>query len=189
MELLIAIGIAVLVVIWIFAYLLRDQDSVPHSTQEQRRGQSTVTFKIYDPDEYKAKDEARKEWLKQRYPDGDKWIFTKVVGVSHKNSDGSYRRKIIRRCRVPEELQLVPEPDNPFDSNAIAVCRANGEQLGYLNQRLAADMHRWMGNGQQWVAVLTQIIGNDPPGVGAILSLVRKKAAPETSQLESGKKR
>ena len=141
------------------------------------RSTVTYTFKTYDPEQYKAQNEAREEWLKQHYPDGDKWIFTKVVGVSHKNSDGSYRKKIIRRCRVHEELQLVPEPDNPFDSNTVAVCRANGAQLGYLNQRLAADMHRWMENGQHWVAVLTQIIGNEPTRVGAILALVRTKVA------------
>jgi HIRAN domain-containing protein len=148
MELGIAIGIAVLVVVWIFSFLLRDPETIQRPMHDDSPERSTVTFKTYDPDEYKAQNGAREEWLKQHYPDSDKWIFTKVVGVSHKNSDGSYRKKVIRRCRVQEELQLVPEPDNPFDSTAVAVCRANGEQLGYLNQRLAADMHRWMENGQ-----------------------------------------
>lgn len=179
MELMVGIGITVVLVTWILAHLLRDPGNIPRSGQEQTSGHITVTFKTHDPEQYKAQDEAREEWLKQHYPDGDKWIFTKVVGVSHKNLDGSYRKTIIRRCRVPEELQLVPEPDNPFDSNAIAVCRANGEQLGHLNQRLAADIHRWMANGQHWVAVLTQIIGNDPKRVGAILALVRSPAAPD----------
>lgn len=176
MELIVGIGIAVFVGVWIVFYLLRDQGSIPPATHEQSSGHVTVTFKTYDPDEHKAQNEAREEWLKQHYPESDKWIFTKVVGVSHRNNNGSYRKRIIRRCGVPEELRLVPEPDNPFDSNAIAVCRANGEQLGYLNQRLAADMHRWMEDGQHWVAVLTQILGDDPTRVGALLSLGRKKA-------------
>ena len=180
MELLIGIGIAVLVVIWVFARVLREPDSIPRPTHEDIREQSTVTFKTYDPNEYKVQDEAREEWLRQHYPDADKWIFTKVVGVSHRNNNGSSRRIIIWRCKAPEELELVPEPDNPFDSNAVAVCRANGEQLGYLNQRLAEDMHRWLGNGQHWVAVLTQIIGTDPTRIGAILALVRRKVAAET---------
>jgi len=185
MELIIGIGIAVVVVIWVFAHVLREPDSIPRPTHEDIKGRSTVTFKTYDRDKYKVQDEAREEWLKQRYPDADKWIFTKVVGVSHRNNDGSSRRTIIWRCKAPEELQLVPEPDNPFDSNAVAVCRANGEQLGYLNQRLAEDMHRLLENGQHWVAVLTQIIGNDPTRVGAILALVRRKVAAETPDCDA----
>jgi hypothetical protein len=182
MELLVEIGVALLVAVWILVYLMRDQGTVPRQTHEESRGRITVTFKTYDPDEYKAEDEVREKWLKQQYPEGDKWIFTKVVGVSYRNNDGSDRRTIIRHCRVPAELQLVPEPNNPFDSNAIGVRRANGEPLGYLNQRLAADMHRWIGNGQHWVAVLTGIMGNDAKRVGAILALVRKKVAAETDK-------
>jgi HIRAN domain len=177
MELVIAIGIAVFVVIWISTYLLRGPENITRKRHDDSPERSTVTFSVYDPDEYKAQDQTREKWLKQHYPDCDKWIFTKVVGVSHRNNDGSHRGKIIWQCRAPEELQLVPEPDNPFDSNAIAVRRASGEQLGYLNQRLAADIHRWMANGQHWVAVLTQIIGSDPRRVGAVLALVRTKVA------------
>jgi hypothetical protein len=103
MELIIEIGLALLAVTWILVYLLRDQSSIPRATQEQSSG-ITVTFKTYDPGKYKAQNEAREQWLRQRYPDGEKWIFTKVAGVAHRNRNGSYRRKVLQRCRVSEEL-------------------------------------------------------------------------------------
>lgn len=59
-------------------------------------------------------------------------FYLQVHGITHRNDDGSSRQRIIRECAVGEELELVPEPDNPYDSDAIKVCRKTGEQLGYL---------------------------------------------------------
>ncbi len=60
-------------------------------------------------------------------------FHTKIVGVTHKNADGSNRQKIIRKCGVFETLVFDHEEDNPHDANAVRVCRQNGQQLGYLN--------------------------------------------------------
>jgi HIRAN domain len=61
----------------------------------------------------------------------DNVFFAKVHGVSYKNDDGSSRQKIISRCKVGEELDIIPEPTNRHDPGAMKVCRKNGEQLGY----------------------------------------------------------
>ena len=53
-------------------------------------------------------------------PSSDKHYFAKVAGTSHRNTDRTSRCRIIRRCSALEVLQVVPEPDNPFDSNAAA---------------------------------------------------------------------
>jgi hypothetical protein len=66
-------------------------------------------------------------------------FFTKIAGVSHRNSNRTSRQAIIGRCHVGEDLQLVREPDNSFDSNAIKVLRSNGEQLGYIPASNAAS--------------------------------------------------
>jgi hypothetical protein len=67
-----------------------------------------------------------------------------VAGVSHRNKDGTKRQDILRDCREGEVVQLLPEPENPHDPNAIRVCRRNGEQIGYIDQanasRLAEDL-------------------------------------------------
>src|SRR6266700_2772416 len=67
-------------------------------------------------------------------------FFLQVHGIYYRNSDGSIRQKVIRSCVPGEMLQLVAEPDNTHDPNAIKVCRMNGDQLGYLGAANAARM-------------------------------------------------
>jgi hypothetical protein len=67
-------------------------------------------------------------------------FFSKVVGVTHRNADGSSCQAIIKRCRLLEKLDLNHEDDNPADPNAARVCRENGEQIGYLREELAEEV-------------------------------------------------
>jgi hypothetical protein len=64
-----------------------------------------------------------------------------VAGVSHLNRDRTRRTTIIKRCTPLEALKLVAESDNPVDPMAVAVCRSDGAQLGYLPARCAAELH------------------------------------------------
>lgn len=64
-------------------------------------------------------------------------FFTKVSGVTYPNSDGSSRQEVIQRCCVDEQLYLEPEPDNPYDPNAVRVVRETDEQVGYLPAQIA----------------------------------------------------
>ena len=63
-------------------------------------------------------------------------ITTKVVGVSFEN-----RQEIVAKLQMGDRVWLEMEPSNPYDANAIAVSRSNGEQIGYLNRHLAASIH------------------------------------------------
>ncbi len=64
-----------------------------------------------------------------------------IVGESHYQSD---IRKLTRtgervyRARV----LLLPEPDNPHDSNAVRVTDFRGATLGYLPRETAAELHK-----------------------------------------------
>jgi hypothetical protein len=107
-------------------------------------------------------DRATEHWLDQ-HPEIDKFFPSKVAGVSQENRDGSSRQQILQRCSAPESLRLVPEPDNPVDLKAIAVLRQNGEQLGYLNARLAQETYNRLRKGERWGARLTAITGDDDP--------------------------
>jgi hypothetical protein len=62
-------------------------------------------------------------------------VSTKVVGVTFEN-----RQEVISMLRMGDRVWLDMEPDNPYDPNAISVCRSNGEQIGYLNRHLAAGL-------------------------------------------------
>lgn len=55
-----------------------------------------------------------------------------IVGIDYPNKVGPTRRFELAMCTPGEELDLVPEPDNPADPSAVAVYSCRGYQLGYL---------------------------------------------------------
>lgn len=66
--------------------------------------------------------------------------FSRVTGVTKRNSDGRKRQKIIKECcKQGDELQLVREPDNPYDEDAVAV-HCQGGKIGYLNLISAGEI-------------------------------------------------
>jgi HIRAN domain. len=64
-------------------------------------------------------------------------ITTNVVGVSFDD-----RQEVIARMQIGDRVWLERDPKNPFDSNAIRVNSNNGEQIGFLNARLAAKLFK-----------------------------------------------
>lgn len=60
-------------------------------------------------------------------------IETKVVGVTYEG-----RQSIVALLSVGEEVQLVREPDNPYDKNAIKVVRKTGQCFGFISKVLAS---------------------------------------------------
>ena len=86
-------------------------------------------------------------------------FHTKIVGVTHKNSDGSSRQKLIRNCRLFEDLRLNHEENNPHDPNAVRVCRENGQQLGYLNAGLAEEVVSKSSKGYRFGVLIKDLTG------------------------------
>jgi HJR/Mrr/RecB family endonuclease len=99
---------------------------------------------------------------------------TRVAGVSHNNRDGTSRQQIIRRCVAGELLRLKPEKDNPVDPKAVAVCRLNGEQIGYLPQEDAAEVTEGASAGWMYAAIINKILDDGIRGhcLGVGLKLV-----------------
>ena len=52
---------------------------------------------------------------------------TKLVGVS-------YNQALVRKLKSGQTLQLVREPDNPGDPNAVSVRTEDGVHVGYLSR-------------------------------------------------------
>jgi hypothetical protein len=88
-------------------------------------------------------------------------FFTKVVGVTYKNHDGTSRQSIISKCHKLETLDLKIEDDNPVDPNAIMVCKLSGEQIGHLNAKLAREVALNSRKGYQYSTHITAITGGD----------------------------
>jgi len=84
---------------------------------------------------------------------------TRVVGVTKENTDGTPRQRVIRDCREGERLLLLREPRNPYDSNAIKVCRLSGDQIGYISSDVAERMADEMDAGKRFSARIENITG------------------------------
>ena len=142
----------------------------------------------YEP--YADFDESIAEWVRKN-PEIDKWFWAKVAGVTHENEDGTSRQEILKRCEKLEFLRLKPEPGNPVDRDAIAVLRRNGEQLGYLDRRLAGETHNRIQKGERWEAMLTAITGREHPHewLGANVVLYRLKDSASSSASKPRRKR
>lgn len=89
----------------------------------------------------------------------DRSFHAKIVGVAYNNPDGSSRQKIIKRCYVGEKLDAVRQPKNEYDPDAIAVCRQNGQQIGYLDRDLAKDIAPDMDEGLPLDLMIADITG------------------------------
>ena len=64
---------------------------------------------------------------------------TKIVGVTRGN-----RQELLEELSEYDEIELVREPNNPHDPNAIAVLNPDGEKLGYIRAGLARDLVAYM---------------------------------------------
>lgn len=65
-------------------------------------------------------------------------LGTSIVQSEYRNDDGTNRQEIIERCHQFEQLTLTHLPGTSGDCNRIKVCRADGEQLGFLSKSTAA---------------------------------------------------
>ena len=107
--------------------------------------------------------------------DETRYFHAKVVGVTHSNPDGTSRQRIIAGCYPCEVLRLQPEPENPVDKNAIAVLRASGKQIGYLDAELACEVAGRIACGWHYIPIIKEIRGEDSPSLGILLLIVAAK--------------
>ncbi len=99
-------------------------------------------------------------------------IDTKVVGVSKANADGSQRQDIIKEGVFEDDLlELRPEPDNPYDANAVAVFTKDSNQIGYLSREVAERLHNVLNGNLTVAAKVTWVSGEKTIGVGLRIEL------------------
>lgn len=83
---------------------------------------------------------------------GGKAFHSKIAGAS-------YYQSALKRCHKGERLQLVREPHNPHDHNAIAVHGQAKQLIGYLNKGLAAELAPLMDRGVWIEASISELTG------------------------------
>jgi hypothetical protein len=92
---------------------------------------------------------------------------THLAGATFPNLDGTSRQDAlnrVHRATMPIVLELVREPDNPCDENAIAVFLPGGEtQIGYIPAPRAQALAFEMDREEPLVKIRAEITSISPP--------------------------
>jgi single-stranded-DNA-specific exonuclease len=92
-------------------------------------------------------------------------FFSKLVGVTFEGRQDhiSDLLDLIEDQVAPQPhgwpLEVMPEPNNPYDSNAINI-KYRGSSLGHLNRELAANLTAQIRQGVLVNVFLREITGN-----------------------------
>ena len=99
-------------------------------------------------------------------------FFTKIVGVTFDNPNGTSRQNLIAELsNLPCSLSLKRQEDNPHDNNAVAGFDPNGRQLGFLSREVAIQVANLLDNGTKVQAQATQVTGGWPFNYGVNLKV------------------
>lgn len=118
------------------------------------------------------------------------FFYTKITGVTFNNENGTSRQVLLAQFSdisedAPLELTLVREPNNPYDSNAVAIYTGTGEQLGYLNKTTNVTVAPWMDSGEHDVHAYGVLrTGGGNYSFGMNIRIERHPVTMETNQNE-----
>jgi HIRAN domain len=102
-------------------------------------------------------------------------FHSKIAGVTAKNDNGRSRQDYIRAfCTAGMPLQLVREPKNPFDKNAVGLwikARAlifftSNVQIGYLGRDVAGEIAPRLDRGDLVHAEISDVTGGGSKNFG-----------------------
>ena len=111
-------------------------------------------------------------------------FYSKVRGVTAKNSNGTDRQDYIKRyCKENKELVLKREPNNSYDSNAIAIfiktkiffLKPAKFQIGYLSADIAQRLAPHIDNGGTVTVKVKNITGGTGKEFYGVNILIRKE--------------
>jgi hypothetical protein len=146
------------------------------------------TFMATRTPEQRTRDEVRVEQVLTGtiMPISDSWRHTKVVGVKFSNEDGSSRQAAIAEMSQFDFVDLVHNPNDKWDKNAVRVLAALADrssegqtrriQIGHLDGALATELAPRLDAGEPWGAIVTRIADKITKGVCLMLfrRVVRK---------------
>jgi len=95
-------------------------------------------------------------------------FYSKIVGSSFCNG-----QKIIPTLKSGDTLILKREPENKFDTNAIAVEVPGKERIGYIPKDTAAGLAPEMDNGVKVKCEVSEITGLDKPNQGCNILITK----------------
>jgi hypothetical protein len=104
-----------------------------------------------------------------------------AVGCWYDNEDGSSRQLELEECRPGDPLDLVREPTNRHDPQAVAIFTASGTRVGYLSRDRAAWIASKIDRGIPANAIVEAVPGLDRPGttLGLVMRVSLDGSLPE----------
>ena len=95
-----------------------------------------------------------------------------VAGEGQKNEDGTPRQEIISGCEPGDTVELIREPENPYDENAIRIDYKH-ETVGYINKQDAAKLAPILDGDRKHKAIIHRLKGGVPdyPNYGIEISI------------------
>lgn len=108
---------------------------------------------------------------------GDAGSFhTKLAGVTFEG-----RQDVLGRLAPGSPLRLVRQPDNEFDANAVAVLDPHGDQVGFLNRRLAGVLASVIDAGVEYDVEVSEVTGGgESRSLGVNVLVVRRDLRDDT---------
>lgn len=104
--------------------------------------------------------------------------FQSVAGETFSNPDGASRQSILKKAKPGQEVYLIAEPTNQYDSNAVAVYLDAGggdtAQIGYLPREHSMGGDVAAGKVVAWLARVGSRERGAP--IGAALYVVTKNS-------------
>lgn len=93
-------------------------------------------------------------------------FYSKVNGTTFANS-----QELIKTLQPEEPLELIPEPTNKFDKNAIKIVY-KGQKLGYLPRDTAESFGKQVPEGAKFMAEVSEITGAGKSNAGCNIKVV-----------------
>lgn len=105
-------------------------------------------------------------------------FHTKLAGVTFEG-----RQAVLENLVVGEPLRIERQPENPYDTNAIALFDPRGEQVGFLNRRLAAVLAPVIDSGVEYDIEITDVTGGDEGRTFGVNVLVSRRGTAQEAQV------
>lgn len=88
-----------------------------------------------------------------------KVVEVELTGTEAANPGGKSRQKVIRQCKVGQEVLLIRQPGSRTDSSAVLVATRRPEPIGTLPTPVAAEMAEHLDNGGLVEVRVSEITG------------------------------
>jgi hypothetical protein len=91
---------------------------------------------------------------------GNQVITRRIKGITQ-----YYVPRHLNEFHIGEFLRLIPEFDNPYDSNALLIMDEKGNKLGYVEKGLNVELYRIMCQGDYYCIISSVYANIDVPSI------------------------